>query len=174
MIVMACDTDPALTQHVTPDSGNGVTCQHCGSVVIKDRFMGMTIKQRVASGALALALLSGTGASVAAQSQGGGTGQGQTGGAAGLVAAVLQIAADDAVNVQVVDSLNNLRALNNILNNSPILSGNDIDVTVGDVSLLSNFLNDVTLTDFLNDLDLVIGDVVGIAILSGGDIIVLT
>jgi len=138
--------------------------------------MGMTIKQRVASGALALALLSGTGASVAAQSQGGGTGQGQTGGAAGLVAAVLQIAADDVVNVQVVDSLNNLRALNNILNNSPILSGNDIDVTVGDVSLLSNFLNEnnVTLTDFLNNLDLVIGDVVGIAILSGGDIIVLT
>ena len=63
-----------------------------------------------------------------------------------------------------------------MLNNSPILSGNDIDVTVGDVSLLSNFLNEknVTLTDFLNNLDLVIGDVVGIAILSGGDIIVLT
>ena len=139
--------------------------------------MGMTIKQRVVSGALALALLGGTGASVAAQSQGGGgTGQGQTGGAAGLVAAVLQIQADDVVNVQVVDSLNNLTALNNILNNSPILSGNDIDVTVGDVSLLSNFLNanTITLTNFLNDLDLVIGDVVGIAILSGGDIIVLT
>ncbi len=138
--------------------------------------MGMTIKQRVVSGALALALLGGTGASVAAQSQGGGTRQGQAGGAAGLVAAVLQLQANQLVNVQVVDSLNNLTALNNILNNSPILSGNDIDVTVGDVSLLTNFLNanTITLTNFLNNLGLVVGDVVGIALLSGGDIIVLT
>jgi len=139
--------------------------------------MKTNFKRGIATGALALSLLGGSAAGVVAQSQGGGgTGQGQTGGAAGLVAAVLQIQADDVVNVQVVDSLNNLRALNNILNNSPILSGNNIDVTVGDVSLLSNFLNanNVTLTDFLNDLDLVIGDVVGVALLSGGDIIILT
>jgi hypothetical protein len=135
--------------------------------------MGMSIKRGIVSGALALSLLGGSAAGVVAQKN---TNQGQQGGAAGLVAAVLQIQADDVVNVEVVDSLNNLTALNNILNNSPILSGNDVDVTVGDVSLLSNFLNanTITLTDFLNDLDLVIGDVVGIAILSGGDIIVLT
>jgi hypothetical protein len=135
--------------------------------------MGMSIKRGIVSGALALSLLGGSAAGVVAQKN---TNQGQQGGAAGLVAAVLQIQADDVVNVEVVDSLNNLTALNNILNNSPILSGNDVDVTVGDVSLLSNFLNanTITLTDFLNDLDLVIGDVVGIALLSGGDIIVLT
>ena len=135
--------------------------------------MKTSIKRGIVSGALALSLLGGSAAGVVAQRN---TNQGQQGGAAGLVAAVAQIAADDVVSVEVVDSLNNLRALNNILNNSPILSGNDVAVTVGDVSLLSNFLNanNVTLTDFLNDLDLVVGDVVGIALLSGGDIIVLT
>lgn len=130
--------------------------------------MDMNIKQRVATGALALALLGGTGASVAAQSQGGGSGQGQTGGAAGLIAAVAQIQADEVVNVQVVDSFNNLRALNNILNN------NDIDVTVGDVAVLTDFLNenDITLQDFLNDNTIVLSDIVAIRVLDTGDIIV--
>ena len=130
--------------------------------------MDMTIKQRIASGALALALLGGTGASVAAQNQGGGTGQGQTGGAAGLLAAVALIQADDVVNVQVVDSFNNLRALNNILNN------NDIDVTVGDVSVLTDFLNNnnVTLENFLNNNNILLSDIVSIALLETGDLIV--
>lgn len=130
--------------------------------------MDMTIKQRIASGALALALLGGTGASVAAQNQGGGSGQGQAGGAAGLIAAVAQIQADDVVNVQVVDSFNNLRALNNILNN------NDIDVTVGDISVLTDFLNanDITLQDFLNDNTIVLSDIVAIRVLDTDDIIV--
>ncbi len=134
--------------------------------------MKTSIKRGIVSGALALSLLGGSAAGVVAQK----TNQGQQGGAAGLVAAVVQAQLDDTVNVEVVDSLNNLTALSNILNNSPVLSGNDVDVTVGDVSLLSDFLNanEITLTDFLNDLDLVIGDVVGIALLSGGDIIVLT
>lgn len=134
--------------------------------------MKSNIKRGIVSGALAFSLLGGSAAGVVAQR----TNQGQQGGAAGLVAAVVQAQLDDTVNVEVVDSLNNLRALNNILNNSPILSNNDVDVTVGDVSLLTDFLNenDITLEDFLNDLDLVIGDVVGIALLSGGDIIVLT
>lgn len=130
--------------------------------------MDMTLKQRIASGALALALLGGTGASVAAQNQGGGSRQGQAGGASGLVAAVLQIQADDVVNVQVVDSLNNLRVLNNILND------NDIDVTVGDVSILSDFLNNnnITLENFLNNNNVVLSDVVAIGILDTGDIII--
>ncbi len=101
---------------------------------------------------------------------------GNVGGAAGLVAAVLQVAADldDVVEVNVVDSFNNLRALNNILNNSPILSNNDIDVTVGDVSLLSNFLNNnnVTLENFLNNLNIEIDDVVAVGVLENGDIII--
>lgn len=136
--------------------------------------MNTNIKRGIATGALALSLLGGSAAGVVAQNQGGGTGQGQAGGAAGLVAAVAQIAADDVVNVQVVDSLNNLRALNNILNNSPILSGNDVDVTVGDVSILEDFLNanDIALEDFLNDNNVLLSDVVAIGILSTDDIII--
>ncbi len=96
------------------------------------------------------------------------------GGAAGLVAAVVQIAADDVVDVNVVDSFNNLRLLNNILNRSPILSNNDIDVTVGDVSILTNFLNDneISLEDFLNNNNVILNDVVAIGLLSTGDIII--
>lgn len=104
----------------------------------------------------------------------------QQGGAVGLVAAVANVATDDVVSVEVVDSLNNINALNNVLNNanvlnnSPILSGNDVDVTVGDVSLLSDFLNDnnVTLDDFLNDLDLDVEDVVAVGALETGDLII--
>jgi len=135
--------------------------------------MDMTIKQRIASGALSLALLGGTGASVAAQA----TDQTQRGGAAGLVAAVVQAQLDDTVNIQVVDSLNNLRALNNILNNSPILSNNDVDVVVRDIDVDADVLNitvgDITVQDFLNDNDIDIDDVVGVAILDGGDVIIL-
>ena len=135
--------------------------------------MKTSIKRGIVSGALALSLLGGSAAGVVAQNQGN---QGQQGGAAGLIAAVVQVQLDDTVNVEVVDSFNDLRVLNNFLNNSPILSNNDVDVTVGDVSILNDFLNDnnITLENFLNDLDLVVGDVVGIALLSNGDIIVLT
>ena len=127
------------------------------------------IKRRIAATALAATLLGtatlGTVSTVSAQSN--------QGGAAGLVAAVVQIALDDVVEVRVVDSLNNLTALNNILNNSPILSGNNIDVTVGDVSILENFLNNnnVTLTEFLNNNNITLEDVVAIRILSIDDVI---
>lgn len=96
--------------------------------------MGMSIKQRVASGALALALLGGTGASVAAQNQGN---TGNQGGAAGLIAAVVQLNNTSVDVITVSDSFNNLtvRALNNILNNSPIL--NDLSITVENVSVLN-------------------------------------
>ncbi len=96
--------------------------------------MGMSIKQRVASGALALALLGGTGASVAAQNQGN---TGNQGGAAGLIAAVIQLNNTNVDVITVSDSFNNLTvtALNNILNNSPIL--NDLSITVKNVSVLN-------------------------------------
>lgn len=96
--------------------------------------MGMSIKQRVASGALALALLGGTGASVAAQNQGN---TGNQGGAAGLIAAVVQANLTNVRVITVDDSFNNLTvtALNNILNNSPIL--NDLSITVTEVNVLS-------------------------------------
>ncbi len=96
--------------------------------------MGMSIKQRVVSGALAVALLGGTGASVAAQNQGN---TGNQGGAAGLIAAVVQANLTNVRIITVDDSFNNLTvtALNNILNNSPIL--NDLSITVENVSVLN-------------------------------------
>ena len=122
------------------------------------------IKHRIATAALAASLVGtaavGTVADVSAQSN--------RGGAAGLVAVLAQIAADDVVDVRVVDSFNNLRALNNVLSN------NDVDVTVGDVTILQDFLNNnnVTLEDFLNDNNIVLTDIVAINLLSTGDIIV--
>lgn len=88
-------------------------------------------------------------------------------GAAGLVAAVVDatvILNDVSVDVVVVDlsnSLNNLRALNNVLNN------NDVDVTVQDISVL-----DGAVIQILNDNNIALDDVVGVAVLSGGDLIV--
>ena len=129
-------------------------------------------KHRIASFALAASLFgtvaAGTVSTVSARQID------QRGGAAGLVAAVVQIAADDVVDVRVVDSFNNLRALNNVLRNSPILSNNDVDVTVGDISILENFLNNnnITLEDFLNDNTIVLDDIVAVGLLSTGDVIV--
>jgi len=96
----------------------------------------------------------------------------QSGGAAGVIAAVVQV--DDTLNdlsvlspggdqnIEVVTVKN---SLNNVLNNSPILSNN--------VITLQGFLNDNTvLTDFLNDNNILITDVVAVDVLSGGDIVV--
>ena len=128
--------------------------------------METNIKQRIAAGALALSLLGGTGVGVAAQGNGN-----QVGGAAGLVAAVVQ--ADDVVDIYVVDSLNNLRALNNILNNSPILSQNNIDVTLRniDVNVLNISVGDVTVGDVLSDNEIDIDDVISVGILENGAVI---
>lgn len=84
--------------------------------------------------------------------------QGQAGGASGLVAAVVQVAANDTADVKVVDSLNNLIAVENVLNNSPILSRNDIDVSVGDISLLDGLDVDV------NALGINLDDILGVAL----------
>ncbi len=96
----------------------------------------------------------------------------QSGGAAGVVAAVVQV--DDTLNELRVLSPNgdqNIEvvtvkdSLNNVLNNSPILSNN--------VVTLQNFLNNNTvLTDFLNANDIAISDVVAVDVLSGGDIVI--
>lgn len=130
------------------------------------------MRLRIASLALVLALafVSFAGPAKAAENKGG---------AAGLVAAVVQIANDGVIDVSVVElnnSLNNLRALNNVLNNSPILSNNDIDVTVGDITVLQDFLNNnnVTLEDFLNQNNIVLTDILQIVVLDTGDLIVLT
>jgi len=97
-------------------------------------------------------------------------------GASGLVAAVVQI--DHSLNgVYVLDSnFTNVQALNNVLNNSPILSNNDIN----NIQVLSynDFLNNNTvtvqnvLTDFLNNNNVAIGQIVGVSLLDGGQILV--
>ena len=130
------------------------------------------LKSQIAAVALAASLLGGAAVgSVSAQQNT------QRGGAAGVVAAVVQAVAnvnagDDIVEIEVValnNALNNLRALNNVLNNSPILSQNDIDVTVQDISVL-----DDAVIQILEDANIVLNDVVGVAVLSGGDLIVFT
>ena len=129
------------------------------------------IKHRIAAAALAASLV-GTAAVGTVSAQ-----QSNKGGAAGLVAAVVQIATDDVVNVKVVDSFNNLRALNNVLNNSPILSDNTIVVTdvidIGDVSVL-NGAQITALNDFLNDNNVDVDAIVGVAVLSSQDLILIS
>jgi hypothetical protein len=76
------------------------------------------------------------------------------------------------VNVEDVLSGNNIRALNNALNNNNV-----------EILTLRNFLNDVldvsetqcslvALCDVLNDADIVVSDVIAINVLSGGDVII--
>ena len=135
--------------------------------------MEMNIKHRVAAGALALSLFGGSGVGVAAQGNGN-----QTGGAAGLVAIVAQdvadVTANDVIDVRVIDSFNNLRALNNVLNNSPILSQNNIDIVVQDIDadVLSIEIGDVTVGQILSQNDIDVDAAVGLAILNTGDILV--
>ncbi len=123
------------------------------------------IRNRIASlalvAAMAFALTAGFTGRASAQ-------QTFVGGPAGLVAGLVAINDTSVVEVNVVDSFNNLRVLNNILNN------NDIDVTVGDVTILENFLNNnnVTLENFLNNNNIVLEDIVQIVVLETGDIVV--
>ena len=108
-------------------------------------------------------------------------------GARGLVNAIVQLVATDVVDitdstvqvglVNVDDSLNNLRALNNVLNNSPILSDNTIVVTdvidIGDVSVL-NGAQITALNNFLNANDVDVDAIVGVAVLSSQDLILIS
>jgi hypothetical protein len=105
----------------------------------------------------------------------------QRGGAAGLIAAVVQAAnvvnIDDTVIevLTVRNTLNNLTALNNVLNNSPILSNNNdvVDITVID--------GNVNVTDVLNDLNVdiaalnvALNNIVAVVELASGDVILIT
>jgi hypothetical protein len=141
----------------------------------------LDIKKRIASLALAGSLFGISALGVAAAPPK------QAGGAAGVVAAVVQAidtvdVNNGVINVDVVDinnSFNNLTALNNVLNNSPILSGNDVDVTVidGDVIVtLNNVLNDAQVNvlnlAIANGLD--VSNVVAVVELLSGDFILIT
>lgn len=129
--------------------------------------MHHALKRGVAVAGAATALFVGSAGSAAAQSN--------QAAAAGLVAVVVQV--DRTLNdlsvlsdigeinvVYVEDSLNNLR----VLNRSPILSNNVVTV--------QDFLNDCTvascfeISNFLNDNNVNLQDVIAIDILSGGDI----
>ncbi len=95
--------------------------------------------------------------------------------------------------VNVGHSLNNLTALNNVLNNSPILSGNHVlngSPILNNNNILQNILNgslnnnnvlnDVQITALnnflnnnLNNNNIAVGQVLGVAVLSGGGIVVI-
>jgi hypothetical protein len=87
---------------------------------------------------------------------------------------------DNVVQVGLVNvnrSLNNLRALNNVLNNNNILRDISVlrNIRVGDINVVRNSLNNnqiTALNNFLNNNNIQIGQVVGISVLSGGDIII--
>ncbi len=69
-----------------------------------------------------------------------------------------------------MDSLNNLVGVKNVLNNSPILSKNNTDVTVGDVSLLDGLNIDI------NALGITVDQITGVVLAKTGtvtDVIIL-
>ena len=101
----------------------------------------------------------------------------QAGGAAGVVAAVVQV--DRTLNdLQVLSNIGNLEivtvkdSLNNVLQNATFLNN---------ITVLQDFLNNPScsvvavcdsLQSFLNDNNVLITDVVAIDVLSGGDIVI--
>lgn len=97
----------------------------------------------------------------------------QVGGAAGVVAANVQV--DRTLNdLTVLSNIGEIKvvevsdSLNNVLNRSPILSNN--------VVTLQDFLNNCTvlscieISNFLNNNDVALTDVVAVDVLSGGEI----
>jgi len=119
--------------------------------------------------------------------------QGQ-GGAAGLVNALVglnnTLSQDQIGLVNVDNSLNNLTALNNVLNNSPVLSDNNVlngSPILNNDNILQNILNGsannntilsdlqiTALNNFLNNNNVAIGQVLGVAVLSNGGLAVIT
>ena len=135
----------------------------------------MTMKRRLASTIFGTALigtltLGGVGSALAQDADVTTTTVSRNG-AVGLVAAV--VTAQDLIDVnnstidiavvELNNSLNNLRALNNVLNN------NDVDITIQDIDVLTG-----AQIAILEDATIVLSDVVGVAILDGGDFIVFT
>jgi len=120
----------------------------------------------------------------------------QTQGAAGLVNALVglnntldpNLVGNQVGLVNVGNSLNNLTALNNVLNNSPILSNDNVltGTILNNNNILqdilnrsldnNNVLNDVQITalnNFLNNNNIDVGTVLAIAVLSGGGVVVI-
>jgi hypothetical protein len=139
----------------------------------------MHLKQRLAALTLAGALMVSTVASIAAASPTQVAGNGARGVVAAAVAALQNVNATnntvDVAIVQLNNSLNNLTALNNVLNNSPIANNNNIlqGITIQniDVAIANGSLNQLA-QNALQNANIAIGQVVGIAVLSGGDLLV--
>jgi hypothetical protein len=135
----------------------------------------MQLKQRVAALALAGTLMGATTLGVGAAHTTQVAGNGAGGVVAAAVAALQNVnVTDNNVDVAIVqlnNSLNNLRALNNVLNNSPILNNNNVlnNITIQDISVLT-----FDQVQILENANIVLNDVVGVAILSGGDFLVFT
>lgn len=147
--------------------------------------MARSIRSRLVALGSAAALILGLSAVPAAAAPSTNATQ-QSGGAAGLVAAVVQL---DVTNVNVLndvlDNAGNIeivtvkRSLNRVLNRNDVLSDNVITVR----NVLTNFLNDPdcsvvavcdSFQEFLNNNDVTITDVVAIDVLGGGDIRIYT
>ena len=140
------------------------------------------MKLRLLSFALAIALMGVFTVGAAAQPTNSGP---QQAAVAGVVNAIIQLIATDVIDiddttvqvglVNVSKSLNSLRILNNSLNNNEVLknflNNNDIDLTIKDVNVLSIDESNV-LNNFLNENDIDINSVVGVGVLSTGDLIV--
>jgi hypothetical protein len=100
----------------------------------------------------------------------------QKNGAQGVVAAVVNVVGQVQAQgaqvglVNLSNSLNNLTALNNVLNHNNVLDNNNVPITVQNISVLSNDQFTI-LNDALNALHINIGQVVGVAVLSGGQIL---
>ncbi len=100
----------------------------------------------------------------------------QHNGAKGLVAATvgvvaqLQSTGSQVGLVNLSNSLNNLTALNNVLNHNNVLDNNNVPITVQNINVL-NGVQVIALNDALNALNVQIGQVVGVAVLSGGQIL---
>jgi hypothetical protein len=60
--------------------------------------------------------------------------------------------------------------LNNVLNHNNVLDNNNVPITVQNISILSNDQFTI-LNDALNALNIQIGQVVGVAVLSGGQVL---
>lgn len=125
----------------------------------------MDLKKKLAALPLAVALAGVTAFPAAAQSP-----ENQSGGAAGVVAAVVQVdrTLNDLVDVDLqdvnVEVVTVKNSFDNILRNARFLN---------DITILQDFLNESEfLQDFLNDNDVNVQDVVAIEVLSGGDIVV--
>lgn len=102
----------------------------------------------------------------------------QSGGAAGVIAAVVQVdrTLNDLVDLNIEDSNIEIVTVKDSLNN--VLNNNRVEVLSRNQTTIQNFLNNCTIascfeiSNFLNNNDVAISDVVAVEVLSGGDITV--